>query len=217
MRTATPHEGWFTHLAWNIDLVTRGPFVRESALRRDYQYRLASLAKKLRAEGALTAHALAVEVIAPIKGGPRYDLALLVHTPERSRDALLERTSSLGFPSPELAVSARNAGRFGDTEGESGAVLLNHFAGEASSESAVAAWKVLAEWYERALKVNNSTLLEYEQGSPFLIMNYAVLPGRVVPFLAQQLLRPSFHTHVRRRLGAAGISPFPLFARRFAK
>lgn len=217
MRITTPYDGWFTHLAWNIDLATRGPFVRGSALRRDYLYRLASLAKKLRSEGAITAHALAVEVIVPVPGGPKYDLALLAHTRERSRDALVDRAAALGFPAPELAVSARNAGRFGDTEGERGAVLLNHFAGDASAESAVAAWKVLSEWYERALKVNNSTLLEFEQGAPFLIMNYAVLPGRVVPFLAQQLARPSFHTHVRRSLRAASISPFPLFARRFER
>ncbi|WP_144008439.1 hypothetical protein [Parenemella sanctibonifatiensis] len=216
MNFDTPLDGWFTHLAWNIDLSLRGPFVKASKKRHEYQHRLVSLANELRTEGAITAHALAVTVVVPIKGGPQYDLALLVHANEQMRDALIERTTTLGFPKPELAMTARNGGRFGDTEGQDGEILLNHFTGDTSSRTAVAAWKSLSEWYARALKVDNSTLLEFTPDAPFLIMNYAVLPGKTVPFLAGQLMRPSFYSVVRKQLHDVGITPFPLIARRLS-
>lgn len=214
MNFDTPLDGWFTHLAWNIDLSVRGPFVKASRRRDDYGHRLGDLAKKLRAEGAITAHAVEIKAIVPIKGGPQYDLALLVHADEQMRDALVERTADLGFPRPELAMTARNVGRFGDTEGQDGEILLNHFAGETTSQNAVEAWKSVSDWYARALKVDNSTLLEFTSEAPFLIMNYAVLPGKTVPFLAGQLLRPSFYSVVRKRLHDVGITPFPLIGRR---
>lgn len=216
MNFDTPLDGWFTHLAWNIDLNLRGPFVKASQRRYDYQHRLVGLAKELRAEGATTAHALEVTVVVPVKGGPQYDLALLVHAEDQMRDALIERTTSLGFPAPELAMTARNGGKFGDTEGQDGEILLNHFAGDTGSPVAVEAWKSVSEWYARALKVDNSTLLEFTPDAPFLIMNYAVLPGKTVPFLAGQLLRPSFYSVVRKQLHDVGITPFPLIARRLA-
>ncbi|KUF06353.1 hypothetical protein AUL38_02620 [Leucobacter sp. G161] len=211
---ASVAEGWFTHIAWAIDLTMRGPCVRPSARRRDYEFRLVNLAEKLRGEGAVTAHALAVEMVVPIMGAPAYDLALLVHTPTPSADALVARTAALGLPAPELTLSGRNGGRFGDTEEQSGAILLNHFAGTTTPDRAVEAWKAVSTWYERTLRVDNSTLLQFDADSPFLMMNYAVLPGRVVPFLAGQVLRPTFHSVVRRQLRAANLSPFPLFARR---
>lgn len=149
MNFEEPFDGWFTHLAWNIDLKLSGPFVRASKRRPDHQHRLARLAAQLTGqEGTRTAHALEVTAIPPIKGGPRYDLALLIHSDEPLSDALTARTAQLGLP------------------------------------------------------------------APFLIMNYAVIPGRVMPFLAGQLLRPSFYRGVRRRLREFEITPFPLFARR---
>lgn len=215
MNFEEPFDGWFTHLAWNIDLKLSGPFVRASKRRPDHQHRLARLAAQLTGqEGTRTAHALEVTAIPPIKGGPRYDLALLIHSDEPLSDALTARTAQLGLPAPELALTARNAGRLGDTEGRNGEILLNHFAGETAPGGAVEAWKSVAEWYADKLGVDNSTLLEFTADAPFLIMNYAVIPGRVMPFLAGQLLRPSFYRGVRRRLREFEITPFPLFARR---
>lgn len=210
----TPLDGWFTHIAWNIDLHTRGPFVKASKRRLDSQQRLIALANELREEGATTAHALEVKVIVPLKGRPQYDLALLVHAKQPMRDALIERTATLGLPTPELAMTAQNSGRIGDTEARGGEILLNHFAGDIPSAAAVDAWKSVSEWYTRVLKVDNSTLLEFTSDAPFLVMNYAVLPGNAMPFLAGQILRPSFHRLVRATLQREGISPFPLIARR---
>lgn len=216
-----PLSGWFTHLAWNIDLRLRGPFVLHSDERAPLRARLAALAAQLvREEGVHTAHALEMTVIPPLPGGPRCDLALLVHSTQPLTDALTERTTELGLTDPELALTARNTGRIGDTEARDGEILLNHFAGthpkgagEATAE-ATDAWKAVSTWYLEKLGVDNSTLLGYEPEAPFLIMNYARLPGGVMPFLAGQLLRPSFYGTVRRTLHDAGLTPFPVFARR---
>lgn len=216
MEFDTPLDGWFTHVTWNIDLHTRGPFVRASSRRRDYGQWVLDVARELREEGAFTAHALEVNVIVPVKGRPQYDLALLVHAAEPMERELVERTMALGLPAPELAMTAQNGGRIGDTEQEDGEVLLNHFAGDCSSRATVEAWKSVAEWYARELDVNNSVLLEFARATPFLTMNYAVLPGRTMPFLAGQMLRPSFHRLVRPRLREAGITPFPFIARRLS-
>lgn len=209
-----PLDGWFTYLAWNIDLQLRGPFVKASTRREHYQEHLVHIAEQLREEGAVTAHALQVTTVVPVHGGPRYDVALLVHAGDEVRDELVQRTSALGFPTPELATIARNAGRFGDTEGQEGEILLNHFAGDAAPQAAVEAWASISEWYSRTLGVDNSTLLEFTGDTPILIMNYAVLPGKAIPFLAGQILRPSFYSVVRKQLHEAGIAPFPLIARR---
>ncbi|ACV07345.1 hypothetical protein I6I18_09565 [Kytococcus sedentarius] len=210
-----PLSGWFTHLAWNIDLRRSGPFVRASGRRGDYRHRLVQLAARLAVQsGVDTAHALEVTVIPPIKGCPEYDLALLVRSEEPLHSEIVARTRELGFPEPVHALMARNAGLFGDTEAEDGEILLNHFTGTATPSIAVEAWKSVSTWYADKLGVDNSTLLEYTGESPFLIMNYARLPGKVVPFLAGQLTRPSFYRVVRGQLHEVGITPFPLFARR---
>lgn len=215
MRFEEPLGGWFTHLTWNIDLRLRGPFVRPSTRRTEFEEPLTSLATRLLEDGdALTASALEVTVLPPLAGGPRYDLALLIRAEEPLGEVLTDRASACGLPAPTLALAGRNAGRFGRTEGRDGAILLNHFAGSSTPEHATEAWKAVSQWYVDALGVDNSTLLEFDPEAPFLTMNYAVIPGRVTPFLAGQLLRPSFHRVVRRRLRESGITPLPLFARR---
>lgn len=215
MHLKDPLDGWFTHLAWNVDLRQVGPFVRASSRRDDLKSRLAHFAEQVLARsGVMMAHALEVAVIPPIKGHPEYDLALLVRSQEPMQTELMARTRELGFHEPEYALTARNAGLFGDTEAQDGEILLNHFKGSATSAEAVGAWKLLSTWYADNLNVDNSTLLEYSGGAPFLIMNYARLPRKVVPFLFGQLTRPSFYGFVRKQLNGAGITPFPLFARR---
>ncbi|WP_454295105.1 hypothetical protein [Salana multivorans] len=216
MRFDPPLTGWFTHVAWNIDLSLSGPFVRTSVERRRCADLLARLATELVADGNTdTAQALEVTVIPPIKGGPRYDLALLVRARESLADHVTERAAALGLPTPIYKLVARNAGIFGDTDGQDGEILLNHFAGESGNgAAAVAAWKSVSAWYMDKLGVDNSTLLRFEDDAPFLIMNYARIPGRVPPFLLGQLARPSFYRVVRHQLHEVGLTPFPLFARR---
>ena len=210
-----PLDGWFTCVTWNVDLRLAGAVVRASRRRDGCKEHLAGLARELAGEGGVrTAHALETTFIPPIAGGPRYDLALLVHGDRALGDDVVERATASGLPAPELVLTTRNSGRIADPEARDGEILLNHFAGRATRQDAVEAWRAVAPWYADTLGVDNSTLLETEPGAPYLIVNYAVIPGAVVPFLAGQLLRPSFHRVVRRRLRDAGITPCPVFTRR---
>lgn len=119
-----PLDGWFTHLAWNIDLRRSGPFVRASRLRHEYRDGLAHFAHETAGQpGITTAHALEVTVIPPIKGAPEYDIALIVHSKEPLQTELVSRIRNFGFPEPELALTARNGGLIGDTEERGGEIL----------------------------------------------------------------------------------------------
>lgn len=210
-----PLDGWFTYVTWGVDVRLAGPVVRASARRDGHKGHLVELARELSGAGGVrTAHALEAAFIPPISGGPRYDLAVLVHGDRAVGDDVAERAAEGGLPAPEFVLTGRNSGRIGDTEARDGEILLNHFAGPVAPQDAVEAWSAVAPWYAETLGVDNSTLLEADAGSPFLIVNYAVIPGGVVPFLAGQLLRPSFHRVVRRRLRDAGITPYPVFTRR---
>ncbi|WP_460887034.1 hypothetical protein [Promicromonospora xylanilytica] len=218
MRFDEPLDGWFTYVTWDIDLRLAGAVVRASARRDDHRGQLIGLAREFAGErGVRTAHALEVTFIPPIAGGPRYDLAVLVHGGSALGDEVTQRAAARGLPAPELVLTGRNSGRIGDTEARDGEVLLNHFAGSVTPQRAVEAWRAVAPWYAETLGVDNSTLLETEPDAPFLIVNYAVIPGGVVPFLAGQMLRPSFHRVVRRRLRDAGITPYPVFTRRIGE
>lgn len=215
MTFSKPLDGWFTHLAWNIDLRQIGPFVRASTSRDECLRLLTTLTDELNGKSSVnTAHSLEVTFIVPIKGAPQYDLALLVHSKNPMTTELVNRARKLGLPDPAYRLSAQNSGLIGDTEARNGEILLNHFTGAASSATAVKAWKSVSTWYLKHLGVDNSTLLEYTSNSPFLITNYARLPGKVIPFLLGQIIRPSFYIVVQRQLREAGIHPFPLFARR---
>ncbi|MDH6245541.1 hypothetical protein [Mycobacterium sp. OTB74] len=62
--------------------------------------------------------------------------------------------------------------------------------------------------------MDNSTLLAFDDASRFVIVNYASIPGPVVRFMADQLLRPSFRTNVMGPLASVDARALPLFARR---
>ncbi|MGO8964809.1 hypothetical protein [Mycobacterium sp.] len=46
-----------------------------------------------------------------------------------------------------------------------------------------------------------------------MLVNYARPPGGVVPFMMQQLLRPSFYGYVRALLKRHRLTSLPLFVR----
>ncbi|GAA3738205.1 hypothetical protein GCM10022205_25340 [Spinactinospora alkalitolerans] len=89
--------------------------------------------------------------------------------------------------------------------------VLNDFTG--SPLSSVRVWEGLTGWYTAKTGVDNSLPLQAIGASPFGFVNYARLPGRAVPFLVNQLTRPSFHTFVRRRLKTNGMVALPLLCR----
>ncbi|MFI7529477.1 hypothetical protein [Nocardia salmonicida] len=205
----------FTYFAWNIDLHTVGPFVRGSRTRTEVLGNLESLARDLNTGNNLH-HVRLFEstFIPPLPNAPRFDIVLLVDSVESICDEFDLARARHDVPAPDVVTGALNAARFGDTDRTDGAVLLNHFIGDARPRDAIDAWQSISQWYATVLGVTNSTLLEFEDGAPWVIANYVVVPGTVVHFMANQLLRPSFHNNVTRRLRRADIAARPLFARR---
>lgn len=201
-------------MTWAIDVHLRGPFLRPS---QERQRQLASLAVHMRdlssRQGVPNVRLLEVTFIAPMPGHPVMDVAAIIDGPDAGA-AVRAWLAETDLPEPSLVLAGHNAARFGDTDALGDPILLNHFLGSASAGEAEAAWRDASVWYERTLGVSNSTLLAFEQPSPFVIMNYASIPGPVPRFMAQQLLRPSFYRQVGKRLLKAGVRPSPVFARR---
>jgi hypothetical protein len=90
---------------------------------------------------------------------------------------------------------------------------LNHFTGPPDRSAAVDTWRQISGWYIAKTEVDNSTLLRTEEDAPYVVVNYARLPGAVVPFMLQQLLRPSFYRCVRALLKRHRLTSLPLFVR----
>lgn len=204
--------GWFTYLAWSVGSPRVGPFVLTSRRRTDAAAtltRIASAVEKL--PGVARVRVLGSTFIPPLPGVPQYDLAALAHGEHPLDTELATRAREAGLPEPVLATTARNVVRFGDTDASDGNILLNHFVGKASAPVAVEAWTAATTWYSDVLGVDNSTLLQFEQPAPFLVMNYARIPGAPGPFVLQQILRPSFHQQVGKVLDRAGVRPLPVF------
>lgn len=214
MDDSPPVPGSFTYVAWELGSPRIGPFVARNRRRNEAVEVLLTVAAEVgQLSGTARVRVLAATFIPPLKGGPRFDLVFLAHGERALRDEVLDRARSAGLPEPALAAMATNVVRFGDTDERDGNVLLNHFVGNASATDAVAAWTAASHWYSDALGVDNSTLLQFEQPCPFLVTNYARIPGAVAPFMMQQLLRPSFYREVWRVLKQTGVRPFPVFLR----
>ncbi|MBB5918316.1 hypothetical protein BJY24_007228 [Nocardia transvalensis] len=207
----------FTYFAWNIDLHTAGPFVRPSDHRRSALEKIRRVARDLDAHnGVHRVRLFESTFIPPLPDRPRFDVILLTDSDGPVRAEFDVARKRHDVPDPALVTAATNAARFGDTDNLDGPILLNHFVGETDPQTAISAWKTISQWYASVLDVTNSTLLEFEPGTPYLIVNYAVVPGPVPRFMANQLLRPSFYRNVNRRLGKIGARARPLFAKRVA-
>lgn len=215
MQFLTPHQTPYIYIAWNVDLRTTGPFVRRSSTRDDARMLLQEIASTLRKhDNVETVRVLETTFVPPMKGIPQYDLVILVRAPQEYRHHILDQARETGLPEPSLAATVSNAGLFGETDTFDGPFMLNHFAGTADPETAVDAWKTVSQWYMNKLDVDNSTLLRFNTGEDWIIVNYARIPGPVPKFLIGQLFRPSFYRTVRAQLSEAGMSAFPIFTRR---
>jgi hypothetical protein len=211
-----PLSSTFLYAAWSIDPVRVGPFVRSSVVRRQRIETIRAVAREL-------AHRLDVEdvrvfeasFIPPLPGMPKYDVIVLVRAQTRSCAELIRDDPAVRGAEPATLFLATNAARFGDTETPASGVniLLNHFVGPPDRSVAVDTWRLIAGWYQAKAGVDNSTLLRTEDDAPYLVVNYARLPGGVVAFMLQQLLRPSFYGYVRGLLTRNLLTALPLFVR----
>lgn len=215
MEPTTPIHGTFVYVAWRIDLHLRGPFVRPSADRRRFITDLRAMAGKLRESAAVTrVRCLESTFIVPIPGHPQFDVMMLVDGDGDVLSAVSDAIEASGGPAPTLTTTAVNKFRYGDTDSLDGPILLNHFTAGAPSKQVADTWNQISQWYGSVLGVTNSTLLEFADGAPYLVMNYASIPGPVIRFMLDQILRPSFHRNVTGRLKSVDARALPVFARR---
>lgn len=208
--------GSFVYFGWSVDPKRVGPFVRNSAARDREQVRLQTIAAGL----ARCAHVLAVNlfrttVIVPVEGVPLHDLVMLVRVPDGAAAAGILEDENLRATKPLVAFTAHNGARFGLTEDGSPRpnILLNHFAGPDGGGGALDAWRALSAWFAAKTGIDNSTLLVPEPSAPYVLVNYARIPGPVPAFMARQLLRPSFYRYVRTLLAQQRLTSLPIFAR----
>jgi hypothetical protein len=211
-----PFTDFFGYVAWSVDPVRTGPFVRSSAPRRRRIEEITAIA----ARAAQRSEVISVRVfeatfIPPLRSMPKYDVVLLARAATRDVATDIIHDSHLSNTKPAVRFLAANAARFGLTDnGDPRAdILLNHFTGQAARPSAVRAWRTISAWFVAKTGIDNSTLLQTEDSAPFLLVNYARLPTGVVGFLLNQLLRPSFHRYVRGILTGNHLTSLPLFVR----
>jgi hypothetical protein len=206
----------FLYVAWSVDPVRVGPFVRPSDRRRRKIDEIRHIAGVLTDDPEIDGVRLfEASFMPPLPDMPKYDVVMLAraHTTESAAQILQDRR--LARIEPTTAFVATNGARFGVTEnGRADAnILLNHFVGPSDRSAAVKAWRALSGWYTAKVGVDNSTLLRTEDGAPFVLVNYVRLPATVVGFLLNQLLRPSFHRYVRALLEHHRLTSLPLFVR----
>lgn len=211
-----PLSSSFVYAAWSIDPLRAGPFVRSSAVRAQQIDKIRGVALELAQRPAVEGvHVFESSFIPPLPGMPTYDVAMVVRARTSEGAVDIRDDAQLQELNPATVFSATNAARFGDTEnpGSGVNILLNHFAGPPDRSAAVDTWRQISRWYVTKTGVDNSTLLRAEENAPYVVVNYARLPGGVIPFMLQQVLRPSFHRYVRTRLKEHRLTSLPLFVR----
>lgn len=216
MEFEEPSSSTFVYMGWSVDLHRVGPFVLPSAKRQKILPGLRNVRSLLLDQGADHVRILETTFLPPLPGAPHFDVALLADGPGISVQMAEQLVESSGVSPAQWMTVAHDVARFGDTDRHPGPVLLNHFVGSASPAATVAAWRGISQWYRAILGVDNSTLLEPEPNSRFLVINYAGIPGSVSRFMLDQIARPSFYRSVIGPLTSIGSHACPLFARRIS-
>lgn len=212
-RFRDPSLSGYIYVGLSVD-PPRVPLVGKSAQRDDAIEECLSLARRLNTHPEVVRSRVFESVLMPpLKGLPRCDVLMLVETTSPDAIAGVRASARFGDLGAEMVIPARNPSRIGDTENPSdGVYLFNHFLAD-DGEKATRVWENLTGWYTTKVGVDNSTPLLPVEESRFAFINYARIPGQAIPFLLNQLLRPSFHGFVRAQLKANGMTALPLMCR----
>lgn len=211
-----PLTATFLYAAWSIDPRRVGPFVRSSSRRRKGLDHIRAAASELIArQGVEWVRVFETSFMPPLPGVPRNDIVMLVRTQTAALATDVRNILLASATGPATTFVASNAVRFGETDCPPSGVniLLNHFTGPPDRLAAADCWRGVSRWYAAKTGIDNSTLLSTDEDAPYVLVNYARIPGAVIPFMLQMLLRPSFYREVRAVLTQHGITSLPLFVR----
>ncbi|BDB43336.1 MULTISPECIES: hypothetical protein [Mycobacterium] len=215
MKRTDPVPGRFLYAAWNVHLRQIGPFVAPSLARQRKLDAIGTGLTQLESvPGMGHVRLLESTFVVPLPGTPRFDVALLIDGSDEAIEAARPVLDGLDLGEPSLMTLARNVERSGQTDSLDGPILLNHFASSRTSAEVARVWSGISDWYGQVLGVDNSTLLAFDDPCGYVVMNYASIPGPVVRFMADQLLRPSFRSRVVGPLKTVDARALPVFARR---
>ncbi|MHB8505529.1 MAG: hypothetical protein ACYDEN_07400 [Acidimicrobiales bacterium] len=113
-------------------------------------------------------------------------------------------------PTGYLHLAARCLRLIADVDKDRrGLFLFNYFAGH-DAEAALAAWEAMAAWYAAETGLDNSTLLQPVDDTPYLFVNHARWDRSLVSFAAAQIVKPSFRTEILGRLHANDMAAMPI-------
>ena len=209
-----PLSSTFIYVAWSVDPVRVGPFVRPSDRRRRKIDEIRGSAGELTDHPKIEGVRLfEVAFMPPLPDIPKYDVVMLARARSSESAAQILQDPQLARTEPTTVFLAANGARFGVAENGTARanILLNHFVGPEDRSAAVTAWRAFSGWFTAKMGVDNSTLLRTEDAAPYVLVNYVRLPATVVGFLLNQLLRPSFHRYVRALLKRHQMTSLPLF------
>ncbi len=209
-----PSADRFLYAGWSVDPPARLPFVRHSDKRARMIARCCEYARGAqRRTGTISATIFETEVMPPLPSAPRYDVLMLLRV--NSPQELAREVAEVRDLAPEFMMPAWNSRRIGDTDRTGHATFLfNHFVAQ-RSDAAMAGFERVAGWFPDKLGVDNATLLQPDdrEADPYVFVNYVRVPSGPRRFLLGMLIRPSFHTYVRRVLRAHHMQALPLLAK----
>lgn len=209
-----PSADRFLYAGWAVDPPARLPFVGRSDERARMVARCCEYAGGARTRtGTVSATVFETELMPPLRGAPRYDVLMLLRV--SSQEELVRESAEVRDLAPDFMMSAWNSRRIGDTDRTSNAsFLFNHFVAQRPDE-AMAGFDQVAGWFPEKLGVDNTTLLQPDgqETVPYAFVNYVRVPSSASSFLLGMLIRPSFHTHVRKALRVRHMRALPLLAK----
>jgi hypothetical protein len=153
---------------------------------------------------------------------PRFDVVALVETnaPESLRDvgssAPVEALRNVLHDSASRVkeIEARCIRAIGDVDKTPEGTYLFNFWAAADLDTALEVFDHLAPWFQAKTGLRNSTVLQPTNDDEFAFVNHARWDTNLVSIAANQFLRPSFYSFVRRNLGENQVEVYPSLYRR---
>jgi len=148
---------------------------------------------------------------------PRYDVACLVETTSpnaldsvAAAPAVAAIDDLLRTPaSATLVMRATCIRALADVDKRPDGIYLFNFWAAEDARVALEVWDHLAPWFQARTGLQNSTVLQPTGDDAFALVNHARWDRSLVRIAADQFLRPSFYTFVRRNLATNHISVYP--------